>query len=396
MKRLLSLLLFSLIFTSPTVHAAPKKIDVKPMQLVTTIASPAEVGGVVISGKSIIIYGTKDFKAYARAIDISGKEVWNVSLDQSPASIATAAAVDSSGDIWITGSTPLTTGIVAPTPTVTTINPDNTVIPPDTFISDLRAISLWKVSQEGVLISTKTLPTSYVLLPTSIAVDKNGATIVGITATDNGNAGFATNVEFDGNFSKLVQIGFASTTADAVVRQRDGSITIAGSSAETLGGKKLAGVIDGVLVKLSKSLKIISVVRSSLAKGKRNWNSASASLLLGGEAIVGAKTESAVTKFSNTLVPQWSYRFASAGSTTTLAATQAAFISTASIAQLNWNPKNATILVLTFDSKGAIVAADSAPSSQKEVIALLKSKDLGVLLVTSSAELLSIFTPVSR
>ena len=32
--------------------------------------------------------------------------------------IATAAAVDSAGDIWIAGSTPLALGLVAPTPSI--------------------------------------------------------------------------------------------------------------------------------------------------------------------------------------------------------------------------------------------------------------------------------------
>ena len=78
---------------TPAAHSAPKKITVKPMQLLTTIGAPDEVSGAVVSGKSIIVFGTKASKAYARAIDVTGKELWNLSLDQSAASIATAAAL---------------------------------------------------------------------------------------------------------------------------------------------------------------------------------------------------------------------------------------------------------------------------------------------------------------
>jgi len=395
-KRFVAIVVLASLVIAPVSQAAPKKISVKPMQLLTTIGTPDEVSGAVVSGKSIIVFGTKASKAYARAIDKTGKELWNLSLDQSAASIATAAAVDSAGDVWIAGATPLALGLNPPASTATPVNPDNAAIPPSVFISDLQAVTMWKVSAAGVLMSTNTLPTSSVLFPTAIAVDKNGASVVGIIANNKGNAGFLTNTDLAGAFSKLLQIGAASTTADAVVRHSDGSITVAGSSSETLGGKKVAGITDGILVKVSKALKITSVVRSSVAKGKRIWNSASNSLLLAGEVVAGGKTESAITKFSLAYAPTWTYRFASTGPTLSAASTQAFFISTGAVAQLNWNPKTPTPLLLTFDSKGLITAADSGPIGQKEVLGLLISKELGVLALTSGAESVSIFTLLPR
>ena len=210
MKRLISLVVLASLLTAPIAHSAPKKIAVKPMQLLTTLGSPEEVSGAVVSGKSIIVYGTKSSKAYARAIDATGKELWNLSLDQSVASIATAAAVDSAGDIWVAGATPLAMGAIAPTPTVTPLNPDNAVIPANVFVGDLHAVTIWKVSAAGSLLFTNTLPTSYVLFPTAIAVDKAGASVVGIMGTDKGNAGFLANTDSAGVFSKLLQIGTAS------------------------------------------------------------------------------------------------------------------------------------------------------------------------------------------
>ena len=396
MKRFFIFFLLVSLFITPVAHSAPKKISVKPMQLLTTIGAPDEVSGAVVSGKSIIVFGTKASKAYARAIDVTGKELWNLSLDQSASSIATAAAVDSAGDIWITGATPLALGLVTPTPTATPINPDSAVVPPSTKVGDLQAVTIWKVSSTGTVIFTNTLPTSFVLFPTAIAVDKNGASVVGILANSKGNAGFLANIDSAGVFSKLLQIGASSTTADAVVRHPDGSVTVAGSSSETLAGKKVAGVTDGILVKVSKTLKITSVVRSSVAKGKRIWNSASTSLLLAGEVVAAGKTESAVTKFSLSFVPSWTYRFASTGPTLSASSTQAFFISTGAIAQLNWNPKTPTPLLLTFDSKGVITAADSGPAGQKEVLGLIISKEIGVLALTLSAESVSIFTLLPR
>ena len=396
MKRFVAFLVLASLVIVPVSQAAPKKISVKPMQLLTTIGTPDEVSGAVVSGKSIIVFGSKASKAYARAIDRAGKELWNLSLDQSAASIATAAAVDSAGDIWIAGATPLALGVNPPAPTATPLNPDSAVIPPSVFIGDLQAVTIWKVSAAGILVFTNTLPASSVLFPTAIAVDKNGASVVGIIANDKGNAGFLANADATGAFSKLLQIGVASTTAEAVVRHGDGSFTIAGSSSETLAGKKVAGITDGILVKVSKALKITSVVRSSVVKGKRIWNSASNSLLLAGEVVAAGKTESAITKFSLAYAPSWTYRFASTGPTFSASATQAIFISTGAVAQLNWNPKTPTPLLLTFDSKGIITAADSGPIGQKEVLGLLISKEFGVLALTSSTESVSIFTLLPR
>ena len=396
MKRFVAFVVLASLVIVPVSQAAPKKISVKPMQLLTTIGTPDEVSGAVVSGKSIIIFGTKSSKAYARAIDRTGKELWNLTLDQSAASVATSAAVDSAGDIWIAGATPLALGLNPPASTAAPVNPDNAVIPPSVFIGDLQAVSIWKVSAAGALLFTNTLPTSSVLFPTAITVDKNGASVVGIIANEKGNAGFLANADATGAFSKLLQIGVVSTTADAVARHGDGSFTVAGSSAETLAGKKVAGITDGILVKVSKALKITSVVRSSVAKGKRIWNSASNSLLLAGEVVAGGKTESAITKFSLAYAPSWSYRFASTGPTLSASATQAFFISTGAVAQLNWNPKTPTPLLLTFDSKGLITAADSGPIGQKEVLGLLISKEFGVLALTSSTESVSIFTLLPR
>jgi len=394
MKRAIVLVLILLLGIAPIANAAPKKIAVKPLQLLTTIGPPDEVSGVVVSGKSLIIYGTQGLKAYARAIDATGNQLWQLSLDQSLASIATAAAVDLVGDIWIVGATPLAAGPVSAQ--VTPINPDNAVVPPTTFVEDLQVITIWKISVAGELLFRYILPTNYVVFPTAIALDKAGISVVGLVASEKVSAGFITNVDLAGVFSELLQIGATATTVDAVVRHRDGSMTVAGSSAETIAAKKLVGISDAILVKVSKSLKIKSVIRSSIAKGERIWNSASSSLLLGGEVFVASKTETAVTKFSTAFVPKWSYRFTASGPAKILGSTQLLFISTSSIPQLVWRPKTPTPLLITFDAKGIITAADSGPAGQREVLGGLISKGFGVLVVTSSAESVSIFTRIPR
>ena len=392
MKRALVLLLILLLSGAPVSDAAPKKITVKPLQLLTTVGTPDEVSGVVVSGKNLIVYGTQDQKAYARGLDATGKELWKLPLELVLPSIATTATVDSVGDIWIAGATPSAVEPASPTPTATPLNPDNAVTPPATFIADLQTLKIWKVSAVGEMLFASTLATGNVIFPTAIAIDKVGVTIVGLVASETINAGFIINTDLDGVFSKLLQIGATATTVDAVVRHSDGSFTVAGSSAETIAAKKVVGVNDGILIKVSNTLKITAVVRSSIAKGSRIWNSASNSLLLGGEVVAAGKSESAVTKFSTSFVPKWSYRFAATGPAMTLGATQLFFISTASVPQLVWYPKKPMPLLITFDPKGIITAADSGPVGQIEVLGAVLSKEFGVLLITSSPESVSIFT----
>jgi hypothetical protein len=67
----------------------------------------------------------------------------------------------------------------------------------------LQAVTLWKVTPAGVLASTNTLPTSSVVFPTSITVDRNGASVVGIIGTARGSAGFFVNADRTGLFGKL-------------------------------------------------------------------------------------------------------------------------------------------------------------------------------------------------
>jgi hypothetical protein len=394
MKRLIALVVVGLLVFSPNAQAAPKKITVNSLKLLTTIGLPSEVSGVVVSGKNLIVFGTQNSKSYARALNSTGTELWKLQLDQSPASIATAAVVDSVGDIWIAGATPLAATSAGTQPPA--INPDNALIPATTFIGDLKALTVWKVSSTGTLTATYTSPTSNVILPTALALDDSGLAIAGSIAGEKVNAGFIIFMNSAGLFSKTLQIGTASTTIEAITRNSDKTFTLVGSSSETIAGKRLAGLTDGVIVKVTKSLKITSVVRSSVSKGKRIWNSTSSSLLLGGEVVVGNKSEVAVTKFSSRYIPTWTFRFAGTGPGFTIGSTQLLFLSSGKVPALAWNPKAPTPLLITFNSKGAISAADSAPIGQRLLIGGLESKELGPLVVTSSADIVSIFIRNSR
>ena len=386
MKRLLSLVVISSLFFTPLANAAPKKPVVKSLKLLTVVSNIDEFAGLVTSGKTIIVYGNKGDKSFAKALDLTGKELWNIELDKASPSVATAAAVDSTGIIWLAGSTSLARATPAPSPSVSVLNPDKTIPVADIFSADLDAFSLWSLNPTTQSLAQYTLQLSSPVLINAIAVDKNGITAVG-------SSGTIINADLTGKIAQPIAVGTELTVFESVVKSADGSMTVVGSSGETLGGKKLAGKVDGVIIKVSKAGKLLTVVRSSAPKASRNWLSATNSLLLGGEVVTGVKVESAITKFSSSFVPSWTYRFASAGKVFTASSTYAFFQSKGAVTQLaNWTPKSPHGLLLTFDAKGVITAGYSAPTEQKDVLGLYVSKDLGVLCITSSAETVSIFT----
>jgi len=55
-KRFVAFVVLASLLIAPVSQAAPKKISVKQMKLLTTVSSPEEVSGAVVSGTSIILF----------------------------------------------------------------------------------------------------------------------------------------------------------------------------------------------------------------------------------------------------------------------------------------------------------------------------------------------------
>ena len=386
MKRLLALVLISILALTPTAFAANKTPTVKGLKLLTTIGPLVDFGGLVESGDTLFVFGNKGESAYLRALGIDGKELWSLSLDDASPSVVTAGTVDSNGLIWLAGLTSLKRATPSPTPTVTPLDPDVVVNVPETFKADLDAFSLWSINPVTRELKQQTLQLISPVLINAIAVDKSGIVAVG-------SSGMIIRADLAGNFSAPLTIGKEGTSFESVVRNKDNSLTVVGSSTETLGGKKVVGKVDGIIMKIATTNKITSIIRSTATGASRSWNSATSSLLLGGHVKTGAKSQSAVTKFSSTFVPTWTYRFASTGTTFTSGATFVFIESTGAVDGLKgWAPKTVRPLLINFDSKGAIAGAFSAPIEEKQVLGLVSTADFGLLCLTSSADTVSIFT----
>ena len=385
MKRIALLLVMS-VALAPSAQAVQKKVAVKK---VTTVLSVPGAEMLAVSGSSIITIATVDSQTtdiVLSAVNGAGVSLWQKVIDSGVDEVAMATTVDGAANVWLAGFSSQVKSASTETASVIAENPDAiTLEAAEELRGDLNVLTVWKISPVGELLATYTSQYDLPGLINSISVNKSGLSIVGVLS----EKPFLQNMSAAGEFSQQASIGTSKTTINTVVRNSDGSSSLFGSSTETLGGKKLAGIRDGVLVKVSKSGAIASVVRSSAIKGDRSWLSADSSLLLSGYVKVGKTTETAITKFTSTFVPTWTIRFASTGQSRAITGagiSYAAMGSKSAIASITgWKPSKAQLLVVVFDAKGVMTSAFGS-SELSEPLALAYSKELGIVGLALNAD----------
>ena len=408
-------------------QGATKAITQMPMTLLAALPPSDQTTGMVVRGKSIYLIGTitgvASTDGSVKALDSTGTVQWSLPLDNGSNEIATAATVDSSGNIWVVGSaqtpsitptpTPLPSATVSSTPTPSvsaspSVTPSQspTVLNPDAITTDLVAplrkdltsLTLWKISPAGVLLASYSLEIGAPFLVRGVIFANNAIAIVGIISTASGHAGFLIQSDLNGSFTKPILIGKSDTEMNALVKKSDGSLVLVGSSSEIISKQSGKGIRDGVVVSVSQSGKISSVVRSSNIASTRSWQSATNSLFLGGDAISG-KSEAVVTKFASTLVPTWTMRFASTGPALTSDSPTTHFLlfpSTGAISGIKgWKPSKVSALALGLDSKGVLNGAYGAPAITTPM-AIGFSRELGVVLLGRGPAGVSIFHALPR
>lgn len=392
MRRIAIFLILLLVGTTPSV-AAPKSVALKKLTIVATVAGAEKL---VVSGKTLVTVSNSDgpnTNILLTGMDIKGAQLWQKTIDSGADEVALATAVDPLGNIWLAGAA---SGITAPesaTAVIQAENPDGVVAEPTTKLrGDLSVLTLWKVSALGEVLATYSSPQLSPPLINAISVNSSGVSLVGQLQ----ERPFLLSANNAGTFGKLLSIGTPKTELNAVVRHGDGSISVFGSSAETLGGKKLAGVRDGVLIKVSKTGAIASVVRSSAPKADRSWLAADSTLALTGYVKSGKVVESAFTKFTTAFAPTWTLRVPSTGSSLVQSAgstTYGALQSNSVVSGVTgWRPTTPSLLLLSFDAKGVITSA-SGSTELTEALSLAYSKDVGLVgLARTSTQSVAIFT----
>ncbi len=396
MKRILiSALLATLVI--PTANAAPKAVPVQLGSIYS--ATPGTELFLQLAKSSIFISNTTNKSADIQltALDLSGGQLWQRVIDSGVDEVVTAATLDPQGNIWLAGSAALQSPAETSTPMAQIDNPDSVSIDAGTALrGDMNNLAFWKISATGEQLGTYLSPLKNVPAVTAISATNSGISAIGSLDSKP----FVISATTSGLFGKLISIGTSKTELNALSRNSDGTISLFGSSSETLAGKKVAGIRDGVLIKLSKSGTITSLVRSSAQKASRSWVSGDSSNLLSGPVITGKSIETAITKFSTTFAPTWTLRVPSVGASTTMTANGNSYLAITSRSAISgisgWKPSQPSLLVITFDSKGVIKAATALPGLVTP-ISLHNSPTRGVVGLASSADgTVSIFTLASR
>jgi hypothetical protein len=368
--------------------AAPKSVSAKSL---SPLIQELEAEGLIASKKAILTYEnifglTADIKV--RALDFNGAEIWSKTIDSGLDEVATALAVDAEGTLWLAGNSAIATQSESETVSTIALNPDGIEVENiEPVRTDMNNLTIWQINANGDLVNQSSIPN--VALVDAISISTSGISI--LASHEDGQ--FLTTFTA-GNFSIDLKIGTTKTKFNAIARSPDGTTYLFGSSSETLGGKKLVGRVDGVLVKVAKIGTVTSVVRSSAPKAIRSWQSATSSLFVTGSIRSGVSVESAITKFNSTFAPIWTTRIASSGSTLASVGPNG---SVYAILEPTAAVKGVTGLkivkgqsaVLQFDSKGSLMAAFQSADLIAPVVSTYSST-AGLLILTSSGKLLKI------
>ncbi len=382
MKRFVSVVIAALLFSAQPADAAPKSIAASE---ITKVAPIAEHEGAAITNQGITIFSNSEKKVLVTSLDFLGAERWRLPIAGATDQIAMAATADKEGNIWLAGLTSSINVYETQNAISNPINVDGVVVEQVPALrSELNCVTLWKISSAGALIGTYSESATSPLLITAVSHSTSGISIMG----DRGVGTVLISATLSGKFSTAKTIGTAKSAFTSIIRNPDGSAQIYGASSETLGGKKLVGLRDGILAKVNKSGALTSVVRSSANRATRSWQSATATYFLVGDMKAGGKNETAFTKFNSSFAPTWTLRLPSQGAQ--LAATgangglYALFNSTSAIPGVTgWKPSAPTSIVIRFDSKGVITQALKS-SQVKSASSMAFVAGLGLVVVSQT------------
>ena len=386
-KYLISAVIASLAMTS-VAQGAPKSVSVKPLKVFSQSSSAESI---VANSKAIFTYENivgQNADIKVRAIDFTGAEIWSKTVDSGLDELATALAIDSQGTLWLVGNVAIAAQPESATAATGALNPDGIEVenvPP--LRADMKNISVWQISTTGEIISQSSIAT--LALIDAISVSSSGLSILASRDSEPFLITFS-----EGKFSKELKIGTAKTKLSAITRSSDGITYLFGSSSESLGGKKLVGKVDAILIKVANNGSITSIVRSSAPKATRDWQSTTSSLFVTGSVRSGTTVESAITKFNSSFIPTWTTRISSTGKTLAASGAKGSFYAilepTSAIKGVTgFKVVKGQSVVLQFDSKGLLINAFTS-AELTSAIASTYSSTTGLFLLTVDGKILQV------
>ena len=328
------------------------------------------------------IGGTSD--GFISTFSISGAPLWNIRLGNTNNEVATSAALDTDGSIWIAGASSVASS-KTPSPTPSKLlNPDNVQLSPIPANSSLTKLNLWQVSASGQLLNAFETQTAGVVATQKILVTPTGIALFGDIYDKSIVKGFFASVSKAGEFTPLIKYGVKQTQLSGAISNADGSFTVVGKSADLLLKVKPLSKSDAISLKISANGVLQQVARATLKSTTRSWDSIAAGMLQGGLVKYAKKSEAAVTKFSTLGKPMWNDRY-SANSTALVATgsnSWATFVSTGAIAGVpSWKPKVPTAVVLELGKKGEVISASAISGTP---VAISRNNEIGTVVITDS------------
>ncbi|MDA3030314.1 MAG: hypothetical protein O2823_03170 [Actinomycetota bacterium] len=397
MKRVF--LTFLLIFSLQPSIANAVVIKSTKVLIELPYAKSDQISDVALTPVSVILIGTTESPnspwvsgnlggasdGFIASYSPLGAPLWNLRLGGIENEIATSAALDTDGSIWVLGAS---TSLLTPAPTPASgqvLNPDN-VIPEPVQVknSPLNRIKLWQISSNGNLLNTFEFISESIIDPRKILISGANLIIFGNSYTKSNVSGFYISASKAGAFSPKVKYGVKTTQINSAITNSDASFTAVGTSGDKLLKTKSLSKLDAVTMKVSSTGVLQVVGRATLKSTTRSWSSISAGLLQGGKVSYSNKTEAAVTKFSAISKPTWNVRYLAKSSALVTSGknTWASFVSRGQIKSVSaWKPKTPSPIVLEFGKKGKVLNCYklSAPA-----VAIAANNKIGTVLITDS------------
>ena len=358
-----------------------------------------QISSVLLTPISIIITGTTESPSsswingalagvsdgFIASYSSLGAPLWNIRLGSNANEIATSAAIDLDGSIWVAGAT---SALVTPNPTAIppkALNPDNVILDPTAAVSTpLNRIKIWQISSSGNLLNSFEYIGENIINPKKLLVTDSNLIILGSIYDKSSVAGFYLSASKSGVFTPIIKFGSKSTQINSAISNKDGSITAVGSSGELLLKVKPLSKVDAVTLKISSAGVLQQVARATLKTTSRSWSSIDAGLLQGGRVTYSNKTEAAITKFSALGKPVWNVRYSAKSSALVANGSNswATYISSGAIKGVPaWKPKAPTPVLIEFGKKGEVISSHtlSAPA-----VAIAANNEIGTVVITDS------------
>lgn len=388
-----------ILFTTPTY--ALTKLPVLDPAKGFLVGEASEIVGFTKVGDNWVIAGVNDQeKSWLSLINQKGSELWRVfpvEIGNGGEGFLTAVAVDSQrifvagvaqNELTLSGAptpevSPTSSASPSPTPSPTPSAAQSKSVPlvnPDNVISgevkplrkDINRVFVARFDLTGKLVAGVSAPNNSGFIPSSIAVS---GTNIFLSGNEFSGVNQSRGSLFKFSESALLDsysYGDRGTVFNQVLVTTSKSLTIIGSSTETLAERRVVGKADGVILTISQSNgKITKILRSSGAGAIRSWDFASGNLQVSGTSQTKTIQEGVVTAFTSKGQVRWTTRFQK--SSKALADGNCVAVATST----------SDVLLYVVDSKGKQIKGARIP--KQELYALASNSPSGCAVLTSGS-----------